>query len=315
MNWYLKKEFYDATAGIEAVTIHYTWTPAGQAPDWSAQTESRSMPAGEILRSGVGEVAKYGPPAPHTPQQVHPRLRKKVLRLPRTIFDPRIGGFTPHYALHWFHEIRIGGYRQFTPVVTEEIRTREVVLVDPLGHLGGACTNWSVTDWDALRFSPMEDPQFSARFGADHPLRQHKFYGVTDQVSFGVAKKAALDLLPLPHAFRATVSAPISATVRLRFRAGDWGQVESRRWETYFLTNESFVMTDGAPPLVYAPFGTLPAPAPVIRVTPELLWGNPYALTVPGLEHLAFPPFAAPAIAPFAVPAAWPVAAYYPLVA
>ena len=64
MNWYLKKEYFDIADDIEAVSIHYTWTPLGKAPDWSAHRESRLMPAGEYLATGVGEVSKYGPAAP-----------------------------------------------------------------------------------------------------------------------------------------------------------------------------------------------------------------------------------------------------------
>jgi len=81
LHWYLKKEYFDTADDIEQVLIHFACTPLGGTPDWT-QAESRAMPAGELLRTGVGEVAKYGPPAPVVPQEVHPRLRKKVLRCP-----------------------------------------------------------------------------------------------------------------------------------------------------------------------------------------------------------------------------------------
>ena len=281
---YLKKEFWDTDNGIQSVLIHYTVSPLGLPANWAANAESRTMPAGEVLRTGVGEVAKYGPPAPAVPQFVHPRLRKKVLNLPQEVWDPRLNAWTGEYTLHYFYEILRYGQRTFTPVLTDEIRTREVVLIDPLGVISGACANWSVYDWDAPQFSPMEDPNFIAFFGEDHPLRQTKFYGTVNQEAFGVAKKAFVDLLPLPHAFRARVQAPVGATVRLRFHAGDWGLPEHRRWEAYILLNESFVMTAGAPPLVFAPLGTNPAPAPIVRVTPDLLVGNPYALLLPGYQ-------------------------------
>ena len=281
---YLKKEFWDTDEGIQTVLIHYTVSPLGLPANWAANAESRSMPAGELLRTGVGEVAKYGPPAPAVPQFVHPRLRKKVLNLPNEIWDSRINAWTADYSLHYFYEtVRYGDFRSFTPVLTDEIRTREIVLIDPLGVISGACTNWSVSDWDAPQFSPMEDPNFVAYFGEDHPLRQTKFYGTTNQEAFGVAKKAFVDLLPLPHHFRARVQAPVGATVRLRFHMGDWGLPEYRRWETYIL-DESFVMTPGAPSLVFAPLGTMSAPAPIVRVTPDLLIGNPYALLLPGYQ-------------------------------
>lgn len=288
MSFYLKKEFWDAEDGIQAVNIIYTWSPLGTPPSWAAQSESRSLSA-EALRTGVGEVAKYGPPAPHTPQLVHPRLRKKVLTLPSDILDWRTGTVTSNYAFHYFYEVLQWGRRRYTPVLTEEIASRDVLLIDPLGLTGGACTNWSVYDWDAPQFSPMEDPRFTARFGQDHPLEQLKFYSAPLQDAFGVAKKAAIDSLPLPHTFRARVLAPVGATVRVRFHTGNWGLPELQRWEAYILTDESFVMARNAPPLVYAPWGLQPAPAPVSRVAPELLWGNPYAPLLPGYRRPAAP--------------------------
>jgi len=281
MNWYLKKEFYDSVDGIESVTIHYTWTPRGSAPDWSVHRESRLMPAGEYLKTGVGEVAKYGPPAPSVPQYVHPRLRKKILKLPNEIYDEPTGAWTGNYLLHYYYEIVIDGHRQYSPVYTDEIATREVVVVDPLGVLGGVCTNWSVYDWDAPQCTPTEDPQFTATFGEDHPLRQFKFYGVTDREDFMVVKKALLDTLPLPRRFTARISAPVGATVRLRFHVANWGLPEEQRWEDYWL-DESFVMTQNAETLVFTPLGTEAAAAPLVPVAPELLAGNVYASLVPG---------------------------------
>jgi hypothetical protein len=35
--WYLKKMWLDQEPGIEAVIIHYTCTPLGQAPNWQCQ--------------------------------------------------------------------------------------------------------------------------------------------------------------------------------------------------------------------------------------------------------------------------------------
>ena len=89
---YLKKEFFDTADDIENVIIHYTCSPLGVDADWS-QSQSRPMPAGELLKSGVGEVAKYGPAAPAVPQHVHPRLRKKVLSLPNEVWDPALGAW------------------------------------------------------------------------------------------------------------------------------------------------------------------------------------------------------------------------------
>ena len=286
---YLKKEFFDTVEGIDDVVIHYTYSPLGMAPDWT-QAESRSMPAGVTLKTGVGEVAKYGPPAPRVPQVVHPRLRKKVLNLPEDIWDPRLNAWTGDFLLHYFYEIIQGGQRSFSAVLTDEIRTRQVVYLDPLGVTGGACVNWSVYDWDAPQFSPTDEPEFLARFGEDHPLRSLKFYGTAAgtvlQDAFAIAKKAIVDTLPLPHRFTARVSAPVGATVRLRLHTGNAGLPESQRWEDYWL-DESFVMVPNLEPLVLTPLGTEVAAQPLSVVTPDLLLGNPYLPLVAQAQMVA----------------------------
>ena len=278
-NWYLKKEYFDTNPDIEDVVIHYVCAANGVEPDWS-QAVGRSMPAGEILKSGVGEVAKYGPAAPSVPQHVHPSLRKKVLKMPNEVWDPARGELSGSYTLHYYYEVTLfDGSRQISPVFTDEIATREVVVVDPLGVLGGVCANWSVYDWDAPQFSPTEDPAFIEKYGEDHELRQFKFYGVNDKEDFMMAKKAALDTLPLPHRFTARISAPVGAPVRLRFHVANWGLPEAQRWEDYWL-DEVFEMAPEAERLVFTPLGTQPAAAPLTVVTPDLLVGNPYAGTL-----------------------------------
>ena len=283
---YLKKEFFDTSDDIQDVVIHYTCSPLGEAADWS-QVQSRSMPAGVQLKTGVGEVAKYGPAAPAVPQVVHPRLRKKVISLPNEVWDPRLGAWTGNYLLHYFYEIIRSDERSFSPVFVDEMRTREVVVLDPLGVIMGSCVNWSVYDWDAPQFSPTEDPEFVARFGEDHPLQQIKFYGTPDQESFAVAKKAIVDTLPLPRRFTAKVSAPVGATVRVRLHVGNWGLPEAQRWEDYWLPNESFVMEREMEPLVLTPLGSEVAAAPLSVVTPDLLIGNPYAPLVAEAQMVA----------------------------
>ena len=281
LHWYLKKEFFDTSDDIEAVSIHYTWSPLGASPDWEAHRESRSMAAGEYLRTGVGEVAKYGPPAPVVPQDVHARRRKKILKLPNEVRDPETGAWTGNYLLHYYYEIVQSGYRHYSPIFTDEIRTREVVFFEPVGETGGGCVNWSVYDWDAPQFSPAEDPRMVELFGDDFPLRPFKFYGNDNREAFSIAKKAAVDSLPLPRRFTTRISAPVGAVVRLRLHTGNWGLPEHERWEDYWL-DEAFVMTANADPLILTPLGTEVAPAPRSTVAPELLIGNPYAYLLPG---------------------------------
>lgn len=274
MNWYLKKEFYGVEDDIEGVIIHYTYGPVGQAPEWT-RTESRSMQAGEKLKAGVGQVARYGPAAPEVPQHVDPKLYKKVLKLPNDIRDEATGTWTGNFLVHYFYEIVRDGDRQFSPVFTDEIATRDIYLNDPTGILFAVCANWSVYDWDSPQFSPAEDPRFIAIYGDEHPLRQLRFYSTEDQESFAIAKKAVVDHLPLPHRFYARASAPVGAPVRLRFHVGNWGLPEAQRWEDYWL-DETFVMTRDAEPLVFSPLGTDVLPEPATRVTPDLLMGNAY---------------------------------------
>jgi hypothetical protein len=219
INWYLKKEYWDGSDDIQSVTIHYTTAAVGQAPDWHAQHESRPMPANEELRSGVGQFSKYGPTAPKVPQIRHPRLRKKVLSLPQEVWDGRTGAWTAEYNLHYFYEVLQRGQRRYSPIHTDEIRTREVVFVIPNGEVvNGACAYWSVADWDAPQFSPTEDPRFVATFGEEHPLRAHKFYAADDKDSFSqyaqwFEETYARHLMPYPRRHTTRISAPVGATV------------------------------------------------------------------------------------------------------
>lgn len=123
MTWhYLEKEFYDYADDIEAVNIHYVWTPLGGTPDWDTQRITRFMPlvkptshitgeaGADILSSGV---------APPT----HVRLRKKVLKLPAQIPHSESGKLTDRYLLHHYFEIFQDGHRHYSPLYTEEITT------------------------------------------------------------------------------------------------------------------------------------------------------------------------------------------------
>ncbi|HEX2173940.1 MAG TPA: hypothetical protein VHL09_16015, partial [Dehalococcoidia bacterium] len=175
--------------------------------------------------------------------------------------------------------VRSDGRREHSPVYTEEIATRDIVMVDPFGILGGVCVNWSVYDWDAPQFSPTEDPAFIEKYGEDHPLRQFKFYGVSDKEEFMIAKKLALDTLPLPRRFTARISAPVGAPVRVRCHVANWGLPEAERWEDYWL-DETFVMARENEALVFTPLGTESAAIPLVPVAPELLEGNPYVATL-----------------------------------
>ncbi len=100
MKWYyVEKYFYDSTDDIEAVNIHYACTPIGALPDWQHQRATRFMP-------NLGR-----------------RLRRKLLRLPAQIFGPQGNELTDRFLLHHYFEIFHSGYRNYSPLYTEEIFT------------------------------------------------------------------------------------------------------------------------------------------------------------------------------------------------
>ncbi len=109
MSWHrVEKEFYDYADDIEGVNIHYAWTPLGGVPDWEVQRQTRFMPLVEA-DPAAGRAAA--------------RLRRKVLRLPRQILDPRTGRSTNQYLLHHYFELFQAGHRSNSAVYTEEVVT------------------------------------------------------------------------------------------------------------------------------------------------------------------------------------------------
>lgn len=120
MSWhYLEKEFQDYADTIEGVNIHYIWTPADGAPDWEHQRVTRFMP---VVHSTLPE-GHVAAPAPAPPGVQQPRVRKKILKLPLRILDPRSGTLIDRYLLHHYFEVFQDGYRHFSPLYTEEVST------------------------------------------------------------------------------------------------------------------------------------------------------------------------------------------------
>lgn len=123
MDWhYVEKEYTDYADDIEAVSIHYVWTPIGGNPDWENQRITRYMPhvkvAAQLLETGNGQTASSEAAPPN--QQP---LRKKTLKLPLQIEDPAGGPLTYRYLLHYYFEVFQDGHRQYSPLYTEEIIT------------------------------------------------------------------------------------------------------------------------------------------------------------------------------------------------
>jgi len=103
--YFVEKSYWDDADDVEAVTIHYAWSPVGELPDWENEKVTRFMPKD---RSNEGGVAS--------------RRRVKVLRLPAQIVT-KSGDRTDHYELHHFFGICQGGSRHSSPRFTEEIVT------------------------------------------------------------------------------------------------------------------------------------------------------------------------------------------------
>jgi hypothetical protein len=123
MTWhYLEKEFYDYADNIEAVNIHYVWTPLDKTPDWENQRVTRFMP---FVRptSHVVDEAETTTPSSTATDPTHTRLRKKILKLPTQVPDPENGKLTDRYLLHHYFEIFQDGHHYYSPLYTEEITT------------------------------------------------------------------------------------------------------------------------------------------------------------------------------------------------
>lgn len=240
MSFYIKRSFVDTQPGIELVNIHYTWTPVGQQPDWEAHRETRAMPRGGVLIRGLGgtTVAESGEYVQTLSQQVElpdDGVRRKVIRLPKDVYDPASGTYIENYSFHHYYETFRDGKRETSPVYTEEIVSREVEYVDYTGSLGGMCIFWSIYDWDAAQYQPTEAPQFIEKFGEDSPYRSFKFYGAEDKETFSRTRSELLQSLPTPRRFVGKIYGPKGAEVHQRWHVGGmWSPNAAERWEDYW---------------------------------------------------------------------------------
>jgi hypothetical protein len=240
MSFYMKRSFADTEPGIELVNIHYTWTPLGQQPDWEAHRETRAMPRGGVLIRGMGGtiVDDTGSYVQSTSERVElpdDGVRRKVIRLPKSIPDPVTNQYTSNYSFHHYYEVFRNGKRENSPLYTEEIVTKEVEFIDFNGILGGMCIFWSVYDWDSPQYQPTEEPTFIERFGEDSPYRSHKFYGAEDKETFSRTRSEMLASLPLPRRFVGHIYGPKGAEVVQRWHVGNmWQPNRADRWEDYW---------------------------------------------------------------------------------
>ena len=241
MSFYMKRSFADTELGIELVNIHYTWIPLGQQPDWEAHRETRAMPRGGVLIRGMGGtiVDDTGSYVQSTSERVElpdDRVRRKVIRLPKSIPDPVTNQYTSNYSFHHYYEVFRNGKRQNSPLYTEEIVTKEVEFIDFNGILGGMCIFWSVYDWDSPQYQPTEEPTHLLSASAKTALIAHtSFMGPKiKRLSHALAQRCSPHC-PLPRRFVGHIYGPKGAEVVQRWHVGNmWQPNRADRWEDYW---------------------------------------------------------------------------------
>lgn len=125
----IEKWYYDYAENIEAVNIHYAYTPLGEIPDWNNQRATRFLPL------------------------VESHLRRKVLKLPLRVPDPNRGELNDRYLLHHYFEIFADGDTRYSSLYTEEIVTGAGCLPIGLQSVESLTTEVSLRhdERDALR--------------------------------------------------------------------------------------------------------------------------------------------------------------------
>jgi hypothetical protein len=237
-SFYLMKTFEDREPDIEFVNIHYTWTPAGQPPNWGDHRETRTMPRGGVILRGSGGVTRdesgqAGETVVERVELPDDGVRRKVLRLPNVIYTD--GTAHERYDLHHYFEIFRRGHQYHSGLFTEEIVPKEIEYIDHVGNLGGMCVYWSVYDWNTPQYTPTEEHNFADWYGEDSPYRSYKFYGSEDKENFLRIRSAMLAALPMPRRFVAQIHGPRGATIHQGWHTGGmWAENKDDEWEDYF---------------------------------------------------------------------------------
>jgi hypothetical protein len=205
MSWYLRKEWVDQEDGIESVLLHYTCTPLDAWPDWERFRNTRVL----VDQGGF------------------PRRHEKVISMPESVYD-EARGWHPEYRLHHYFEVFQHGRQWSTDLFTEEIACRDLEFTDDAGLVTNICIYWSVGDWGAPVYSPMEDP----RFPADSEFTAKRYYNYWDRDRYHASKFHMLQAIPLPHRWQGRMWAPRGATVVQQYHVGRT-YPEQERFETW----------------------------------------------------------------------------------
>jgi hypothetical protein len=100
--------------------------------------------------------------------------------------------------------------------VSEDIVYRDLEYVDDGGWITNICIYWSVGDWGAPVYSPMEDP----RFPVDSEFASVKYYSYWDRPRFHREKYHMLQAMELPRRWRARMHGPRGATLLQQYHVG-----------------------------------------------------------------------------------------------
>ena len=176
----LTKVWVDPGPGVESMEIRYTWCPPGGEPPWDGDEEA------EVMTPVAG---------------TDPCVRTATLEIPRYVDG------NPSYLLHY--RFGPGGEHVdgYSPVMTEEIVSREVDYVDHEGDLTEVRVLWSVGGWSAPNWSQAALEGLPPSVAAPGPASDEQS-GITDDAIYELVQT-----VPLPRRYVARIWAPRGGSV------------------------------------------------------------------------------------------------------
>ena len=181
----LTKVWVDPGPGIDTMEIRYTWCGPGSEPHWDGDEEAEVMT-----------------PLPGT----DPCVRTATLEIPRYVDG------SPSYLLHYRFGPggeHISGY---SPVITEEIVSRELDYLDSDGALTEVRVLWSVGGWSAPNWSQAVLDGLPPTVAAPRGPGDEQS-GVTDDAIYELVRA-----VPLPHRYVARIWAPRGECVEYAYQ-------------------------------------------------------------------------------------------------